>query len=163
MDILDRMLEHDALSMRYQLGLCQLLSAEQLNQVFAFGQESIYKTLDHMIDSQEFWVWLMEGNTDSFPPPPADPNHSIERIIQRYEAVCLAFDAIARSVRDESLMDDTFVDLETGPARRSFGSCILHVTTHNMHHRAQVFVMFDLLGVSYNPFAGSAIDGYPLD
>ena len=87
----------------------------------------------------------------------------MEGIVRRSEAISPTFITVSRQMRDQNRLGDLFVDHETGPARRTFGACIVHVTTHSMHHRAQVRVMLDLLGVGYDPFSGSAIDGYALE
>ena len=105
----------------------------------------------------------MQGQPGPFMPAPADPARGMEGIARRFEAISPVFLALARQIQSENRMDEMFVDYETGPARRTFGACIVHVATHNMHHRAQALVMFDLLGVKYNPFAGFALDSYPLD
>lgn len=162
MDILDHLLEHDARSTRSLLALCRDLPEEQWQAKFEFGQGSLYETFDHLLDSQEYWTALMSGHTGPFVPAPPDPARSVETLMQRFEAISPVFVALARQLRDEHRLEDTFVDTETGPARRTFGSCIVHVATHSAHHRAQVRVMFDLLGVEYNPFSGAALDAYPL-
>ena len=161
MDILDRLLEHDAAATRDLLALCQALPHEQWRTTFDFGQGSLYDTLDHMIDSQEYWTSLMRGEPGPFTPAPPDPARGPQSLLRRFEAVSPVFIAVSRQIRDEGRLEDTFLDIETGPARRTFGACIVHVATHNMHHRAQARVMFDLLGVEYNPIAGFAMDAHP--
>ena len=163
MDILDRLLEHDAAATRLLLALCRDLTPEQWHQEFKFGQGSLYRTLDHFLDSQEYWTALMSGQPGPFVPPLSDPERASESLMRRFEAVSDVFLTTARQVRDAGSFDEMFLDTETGPARRSYGACIVHVVTHSQHHRAQARVMLDLLGVEYNPFAGYAIDGYPLE
>ncbi len=163
MDILDRLLEHDAAATRMHLALCRDLTPEQWHQAFEFGQGSLYGTFDHFIDSQEYWTALITGQPGPFSPPPSDPKRASESLTGRFEAISDVFLAAARLIRDEDRLNEMFVDRETGPARRTYGACIVHVATHSMHHRAQALVMLDLLGVSYDPFAGFAIDGYPLE
>lgn len=104
----------------------------------------------------------MAGLAGPFVPAPPDPARSLDTLTQRFEAISPVFIALARQLRDEHRLEETFVDTETGPARRPFGSCLVHVATHSAHHRAQVRVMFDLLGVDYNPFSGAALDAFPL-
>lgn len=163
LDILNHLLEHDAAATRHLLTLCQGLSEEQWQKTFEVGQGSLYGTFDHLIDSQEYWTSLMLGQPGPFCPAPADPGRSLESLMRRFEAASPAFLAVSRQMREENRLGDTFVDTETGPARRTFGACIIHVATHSMHHRAQVRIIFDLLGVYYDPFAGFAIDAYPLE
>ena len=163
MDILDRLLEHDAVATRSHLALCRDLTPEQWRQEFGFGQGSLYATLDHFLDSEEYWTALMMGRPGPFAPPPSDPARAYESLSRRFEAISPVFLTTARQVRDEGRFGEMFVDTETGLARRTYGACIVHVVTHSQHHRAQALVMLDLLGVEYDPFAGYAIDAYPLE
>lgn len=163
MDILDHLLNHDARSTRQLLALCQALTEPQWQMAFEFGQGSLYGTFDHLLDSQEYWTALMSGQPGPFVPAPSDPARSLDSLVLRFEAISPIFVALARMLRDEVRLEDTFVDTETGPARRTYGACLVHVAMHSAHHRAQVRVMFDLLGVEYNPFSGAALDAYPLE
>jgi uncharacterized damage-inducible protein DinB len=163
MDILDHLLEHDAEATRRQIDLCRNLTDTKWQKTFDFGQGSLYSTFDHLIDSKEYWTSLMLGQPGPFSPAPSDPTYSLENIECRFEAISDTFITISRKLQDEDRLSDTFVDIETGPARRTYGACIVHVATHSMHHRAQVLVMLDLLGVAYDPFAGFALDGYTVN
>lgn len=157
MDILDGLLEHDAQATRDLLALCQSLSDAQWERTFDIGQGSLRDTFDHMIDSMEYWTSLMKGQ-------PFSPHteRSIEGIARRFEIASAEFIALAKQMRDENRLDDKFVDNEL-QCKRTMRATIIHVTTHSMHHRAQIRVLFDLLGVEYNPFAGYALDAHPLD
>ena len=163
MDILDHLLEHDAAATRRHLALCRDLIPEQWHQTFAFGQGSLFGTFHHFLDSQEYWTSLLRGQPGPFSPVPSDPTEAWESLARRFEAISDVFITTARQIRDEGRLSEMFVDTETGPARRTYGACIVHVITHSQHHRAQALVMLDLLGVPYNPFAGYAIDSYPLE
>ena len=162
MDILDHLLGHDAAATQRLLTLCRGLPNKQMQKTFGFGQGSLYDTFDHLIDSQEYWTSLMLGQPGPFTPAPPDPERGTESLTHRFDAISPVFMAVARRKRDENQLGERFTDIETGPARRTFGACIVHVATHSMHHRAQVQVMFDLLGMDYNPFGGSALDAYAL-
>ena len=163
MDILDHLLEHDAAATRDQLALCRGLSDTEWLRTFDFGQGSLYNTFDHLVDSKEYWTSLLQGSPGPFSSAPPDPTRSVAGIARRFEAVSDAFMTVSRRLQDEGRLGERFADQETGPARRTFGPCIVHVATHSSHHRAQVAVMFDLLGVDYNPYSGSALDAYDLD
>jgi len=161
-DILDRLVEHDADATRNLLAQCADLSDEQWHQTFAFGQGSLYHTFDHLVGSMEHWTGVMSGVEATV--RPLERLRSADAMTQRFEAISPAFISVARKIRDENRLGDMFVDRFTAePALRTFGACIVHVTTHSMHHRAQVLVMFDLLRIAYDPFAGYAVDEYPLD
>ena len=163
MDILGHLLEHDAEATRSLLALCRDLSDEQWHKRFDFGQGSLYATFDHFLDSEEYWAALMLGQPGPFVPRPSDPKRAYESLMRRFEAISPVFIAAARQIQDENRTGEMFVDTETGPARRTYGACIVHVTTHSMHHRAQARVMLDLMGLEYDPFGGFALDSYALE
>ncbi len=163
MDILDHLLKQDADTTQHQLDLCRSLTRDQWLKTFEFGQGSLYDTFDHLIDSKEYWTSLLLGQPGPFIPAPTNLERSLEAVIQRNETITPVFIAVARQLQDANRLDNLFLDTETGPARRTYGSCIAHVVTHSMHHRAQALVMFDLLGIAYNPFMGAALDSYPIE
>lgn len=81
-----------------------------------------------------------------------DKRMSIETLTRRHEAVCDEFYTFARQASEEDRLDDTFVDhFHDPPARKTFGGCILHLTTRAMHHRAQLLFMLRQLGVADVP------------
>jgi uncharacterized damage-inducible protein DinB len=60
MDILDRLLRHDAWTTRQLLLGCKELSTEQLHQRFDVGHETVYATVEHLIGNMEVWSDLMQ-------------------------------------------------------------------------------------------------------
>ena len=61
MDLLDRLLEHDAWTTRQLLLCCRNLTEEQLDREFDIGQRTVRATLVHIIRNVEVWSDLMSG------------------------------------------------------------------------------------------------------
>jgi uncharacterized damage-inducible protein DinB len=55
LDILDRLLEHDAWTTRQVLALAGRLSDEQLDQDFDIGHRTVRETFQHIIENIETW------------------------------------------------------------------------------------------------------------
>ena len=62
MDLLDRLLGHDAWTTRQLLDICSGLTDEQLDRRFDIGHGSVRATLDHVISNMEVWGDLMRGS-----------------------------------------------------------------------------------------------------
>ena len=61
MDILDRLLGHDAWTTRQLLLRCRELTDAQLDRPFDIGDRSLRKTFQHIIGIMEVWTDLMAG------------------------------------------------------------------------------------------------------
>src|SRR3954453_20512549 len=61
MDLLDRLLGHDAGTARELLGICARLTEEGLDREFDIGHRSVRGTLVHVIRNMEVWTDLMAG------------------------------------------------------------------------------------------------------
>ena len=61
MDLLDRLLRHDAWTTRQLLLLCLGLTDEQLDREFDIGHRTARATLQHIIFNVEVWSDLMAG------------------------------------------------------------------------------------------------------
>jgi uncharacterized damage-inducible protein DinB len=141
MDLLDRLLKHDDWATTQLLDLCRDLSDEHLDQEFDIGHRTIRATLAHQIPNYAFWTSLMTGQ------PAAEwqgPN-TLDALIAEHERGYAAFANVARQVRDEGRLDDTFSDHHGYPF--TFGGTILMVILHNEAHRADVIHIFSRLGI----------------
>jgi len=141
MDLLDRLLEHDDWATTRLLDLCRGLSDEQLDREFDIGHRSIRATLAHQIPNYAFWTALMTGQ------PPAEwhgPN-TLDALIAEHERGYAAFTDVARQVRDEGRLEETFSDQHGYPF--TYGGTILMVILHNEAHRADIIHIFSRLGV----------------
>jgi uncharacterized damage-inducible protein DinB len=142
MDLLDRLLEHDRWATAQLLELCRSLTDAQLDQPFDIGHRTVRATLDHQIPNLDFWTGLMTGQ------PAAESNRvsdSVEALIADHDRAYAAFASLARQVRDEGRLEETFLDHYGLPM--TYGGAILMVILHNEVHRAEIVHIFARLGV----------------
>jgi uncharacterized damage-inducible protein DinB len=146
MDILDRLLAHDAWTTRRLLQQCQQLSDEALDQAFEIDHHSLRETFVHMIGNMEIWNDLLhERQVRTYP---GKEKETIEALLARLSDVAQEFATLAKRIAREHRADDVFVDaLDNPPQEKTFGGAIAHVITHNMHHRAQVMYLMEQLGL----------------
>ena len=146
-DLLDRLLAHDAWTTRQLLILAQPLTDAQWTQPFDIGHVTLRATFEHMIYNVETWTALMNGEQH----PEEQPTFAglaPTGLLDRHEAAMTAFAALAHRIRDTGSWDVLWVDiLDDPPQAKSYGGAILHVITHNMHHRSEVMHMLHRLGV----------------
>jgi uncharacterized damage-inducible protein DinB len=147
MDILDRLLGHDAWTTRQLLLRSLGLSDDQLDRRFMIGHGSLRDTFVHI-------VWNMEAWTDMICERPIRPRPGAEaatiaRLIERLDAAASEFGTVSRRLRDEGRLDDVFADSTNDPpVLKTFGGAITHLVTHSMHHRAQILNIMRHLGLS---------------
>jgi uncharacterized damage-inducible protein DinB len=141
MDLLDRLLEHDRWATTHLVELCRGLTDAQLDQPFDIGHRTLRETLDHQIPNLDFWTGLMTGQPIEPQPVPG----SLETLIADHERAYAAVASVARRLRDEGRLDDTFRDHHGLPM--TYGGGILMVILHNEAHRAEVVHIFARLGV----------------
>jgi len=150
MDLLDRLLKHDAHTTRQLIDLCLPLPQEQLDQQFKLGLKTARATLIHIVDSMACWTDLMTAAQPMRPWIASDAG--IQVISDRFDKAAQDFHTFARQVGDENRFNDTFIDhLDQPPRHKTYGAGILHLTTHSMHHRAQLLFMLRQLGVENVP------------
>lgn len=147
MDLLDRLLGHDAWTTRQLLELCATLSDAQLDQQFDIGHRTLRATLHHIISNMEIWSALMAGD-----PIERQTDQSIPGMLGRLSVVEKQLQSIARKVQEENGWNHLWTDhLDDPPREKTFGTALAHVITHSMHHRAQVLYMLRLSGVKELP------------
>ena len=143
MNLLDRLLGHDTWTTRQLLLACQSLSDELLDREFEIDSRSLRNTFVHMIDNMEVWTDLMWAR-----PVARQSGDSIPALLQRLSRISRDFAHIAREIARTGRYDDCFMDvLDDPPTPKSFGGAIGHLITHNMHHRAQVMIMMENVGL----------------
>ena len=145
MDLLDRLLEHDHWATTQLLHLSRDLTDAQLDQEFDIGHRSVRGTFEHMIVNIAFWTGLMTG----LPVDEERDDRSLAALIDRHERSYATFATLARRLRDEQRLDDTFIDHYD--ARKSLGGTILHVVLHNAEHRTEAVHILTRLGVPGPP------------
>ena len=147
MDLLDRLLGHDAWTTRQLLRRAESLTDEQLDRAFDIGRGSVRATLAHIIRNMEVWTDLMAGHEVR----PAGGT-SVADLVGRLDDAASGLAALARDVARRSAWDERWLDtLDTPPREKTYGGAIAHVITHSMHHRAQVLHMLRRLGVDDLP------------
>ncbi len=147
MDLLDRLLHHDAWTTRQLLDICSSLADGQLDREFDIGHRTLRATLHHVISNMEIWSALM---AEQECPRPTD--RTVPGMVRRLESVAAQLESIARRVADTNGWDELWTDhLDSPPRQKSYGAAIAHILTHSMHHRAQILYMLRLTGVKPLP------------
>jgi uncharacterized damage-inducible protein DinB len=150
MDLLDRLLGHDADTTRGLLVLSRGLSDAQLDRAFAIGHSTLRATFAHVIGNMEAWTDLICGRPVR--PRVGEGEKTVARLIGRLDAAAAEFGAAARRIRDEGRLDELFCDTADRPPRmKTFGGAIAHLITHSMHHRAQILNIMRQLGLKDLP------------
>ena len=80
MDLLDRLLGHDAWTTRQLLTRCGELSDAQLDREFDLGLKTLRKTFVHIVRNMEVWSDLMAGV-----PVRADGDASVKALAARLD------------------------------------------------------------------------------
>lgn len=148
MDLLDRLLGHDAWTTNQLLELCTSLSDEQLDRDFDIGPATLRKTFDHIIWNMEAWSGAMDGN----PAVQRPMDKSIAGLQRRLKDAAEQLRRIACRVAEANAWDKLWTDhLDQPSSQKAFGTSIAHVITHSMHHRAQILNMLKRSGVKNLP------------
>lgn len=146
MDILERLLGHDAWTTRQLLARSEELSGEQLAQVFDVGHGSLLETWGHLVGNVEVWTDLMSGGPGTSNPLAHPP--TVAGLTARYEAAANRFGALARRLAAENRLDDMWTDsLDNPPTQKTYGGAIAHVLTHNHAHRTEILHILERLGL----------------
>ncbi|MCA1596306.1 MAG: DinB family protein [Chloroflexi bacterium] len=152
MDILDRLLGHDAWTTRLLLERCREFSDEQLDRRFDIGDRSLRETFVHIMENMEFWGdRIAEREVREY----ADDS-SVEGLLQRHSHAAKELANCCRRVQQQGRLDVLYVAPED-PIPRPLGAMIVHIITHSMHHRAQALHIMEQLGLHDLP-AGDPLD-----
>jgi len=147
MDLLDRLLGHDASTTGELLRCCRQLSDEALDREFDIGLRTLRKTLAHIIRNMEVWTDLMAGA-----PVRAFGGDSVGELEVRLASAAAGLARLAHGVAARRAWDERWLDmLDDPPAWKTFGGAITHVITHSMHHRAQAIHMLRRCGAHKVP------------
>jgi uncharacterized damage-inducible protein DinB len=148
MDLLDRLLGHDAWTTRQLLGRCRELTDEQLDREFDIGHRTVRATSLHILRNMEGWAELMSGHLGRA----RVEDRSVAAMIDRLDCAAADLARVSRSVAERNGWDERFLDtLDDPPTEHSYGGGIAHVITHSMHHRAQLLYMLRELGLEGLP------------
>ena len=146
MDLLDRLLGHDRWTTTQLLVRCRELRVEQWTQPFDQGHQTLAATFQHMIGNVRVWTDLMAQR--SVRPSSDEAPAAADDLIAAWQGAYDDFATLARRIGDEQRWDATYPDILDDPPRpKSFGGTIVHVITHNMHHRGEIMHMLTRLGL----------------
>jgi uncharacterized damage-inducible protein DinB len=145
-DLLDRLLGHDAWMTEQLLLRCEELEVSDRYRQVDAGHGSVHATLVHMIGNVRVWTDLMNGTPVERTGSSWD-GLTIKELQRRHRTASFDFAILARKIRDEGKYDERWLDvLDDPPAAKTYGGAIGHVLTHNMHHRAELLHMLSRLG-----------------
>jgi len=147
-DLLDRLLGHDAWTTNLLLQRCESFSDAQLDREFEIGPGTLRRTFDHIIWNMEAWSAAMDGARAI----ERSADKTIAGLKTRLQIAAERLQRIARQVGDADGWDKLYTDhLDRPPSQRPYGTAIAHVITHSMHHRAQILNMLKRSGVTDLP------------
>jgi uncharacterized damage-inducible protein DinB len=150
MTILDRFLGHDAWTTRQLILRCRELSDEQLDQKFEIGDRSLRNTFVHMLECMELHLDRMFGRDERM----LEEDYSLDALLTRHTLSSKEMMELATRVEREGKADDFW---RGGSGKKiTLGAGIVHLITHNMHHRAQALYIMEKLGLK------NVIEGDPL-
>jgi len=149
MNVLDRLLGHNAWTTRQLLLRCRELSEDQLNRNFDIGDRSLIGTFEHIVSCMESHTDLLLGRrteANYLATKAIRDDESIDGILTRLTIVSKDFSEFAVKVDREGRADDMCTNTEQ-TKRWPIGSVIAHIITHSMHHRAQAMYIMEQLGL----------------
>lgn len=147
MNLLDRLLQHDAWTTRQLLLLCNGCTDARLDREFDLGPGSIRATFRHIIRNMEVWTDLMTGS-----PVRDDGGTTVADLLARLERAAVDLDQLAHEIESKNAWDERWTDtLDDPPTTKTYGGAIAHVITHSMHHRAQLLFMLRRSGIDCVP------------
>ena len=148
MDILDRLLGHDAWTTRQLLLVSRYLSDAQLDREFDIGHRTLRETLRHIVGNVIVWTDLLYQRPATPSDEPPERKRSVDYLLTRFDAAYADFAAFARRIADEHREDETYTDyLDEPPTQKTYGGTIAHLITHSMNHRSEVLHILARLGV----------------
>lgn len=146
MDMMDRLLAHDAWTTERLLEIAARLPKEALDCEFDIGLRTLRRTFDHVIHNVEAWSAELAGE-----PWERATDRTIAGMIERLRVGAARLARVARDVRDHGGWDELWSPPDAPDVQRSYGGTIAHVITHSMHHRAQILYLLRLSGVTELP------------
>ena len=163
MDLLDLLLDHDRWATTRLLGASGDLTDAQLDQEFDIGHRTLRDTFGHMIYNVPFWTaWLARNPAAGWSSADDQPDdRSLAALVDDHERSYGAFATVARRLRDEQRLAETFLDHYA--VRKSFGGIILMVVEHNVEHRGEALHILQRLGVPDLPEVDVGVWDYLLN
>jgi uncharacterized damage-inducible protein DinB len=152
MDLLDRLLGHDAWTTRQLLLLCRDMPDAQLDTEFDISHRTVRATFLHIIWNMEAWSDQIAGRAIRPKLNALPEGRSALGMLARLDGAAADLAAVAHRIAARNAWDELWRDVPDDPTtENSYGGAILHVITHSMHHRAQLIYMLKQLGVKDLP------------
>ncbi len=148
-DPLTILLAHDRWASTQLFNACSQLSAEQFSQRFDIGPGSLHDTLTHIIGAMRAWTDNLAEVEQRVRLEAEGKRRTPQELLSLLEETC---DAFAAEAGRRPLSEQVTRRMATGKTiQMTRGAVLTHVTTHGMHHRAQVLNMLRRLGVQSLP------------
>ena len=151
MDIIERLLAHDAWLTRRMLERARTLSDEQLDRPvlaedpYGVTETTLRSSLNRLVFTRERWLAAFTGAT--FPPFETTVG-TMDEAIARLDAVEHRFADYVAGIEREGRWDESFRDQTCEPGETFvFGSAIAHVITFQAQRRAATLEAFRRLGI----------------
>ena len=144
--------QHNHWATRDMLERCRTLTDEQFHQRFDLGPGSLHDTFRHIIGAMMRWTDRI-GQRPLRDPPEKAKAMTADELIRLLDVTARELEVVARDVHDNK----RFADIITWPSdedpkyRFHKTTALVHVTTHGMHHRAQVRWMMRQLAMDISP------------
>ena len=148
-DCLQILLAHDRWATGQILDACDRLSAEQFQRRFDIGPASLHDTLTHLIGATRVWTETLSGGEAR----PRIEEDGQQRTPAQIRALLEeAWRELLAEVHRRPLSEIVTRQRRDGrTVHLTRGAVLAHVTTHDMHHRAQCLNMLRHLGVKPLP------------
>jgi len=145
----DLLLTHDRWATVNILNACEPLSSEQFHRRFEMGPGSLHATLTHVLAATLHWSMRLDPSVTRARPDADGVQRTPTELLALHTEIYDEFESIARA----HPLDDTItVNRNNITLTIPRGVAVTHLTTHNMHHRAQCVNMLRHVGVSPLPF-----------
>lgn len=145
------LLAHDRWATRGIIQACEPLTFEQLHRKFEMGCGTLHDTTIHIIGALRIWSDTL-GQRQVRPWIDEAPRRSVAELLALHTEAATDLAAVALSgPLDQPLQRERLGTVYV----YTRATIIMHVTTHGMHHRAQMLNMLRHLGV--NPLPPSSV------
>ena len=149
MDLLDRLLGHNAWTTSELLFHSRNLFDVQLDREFDIAHRTVRATFEHVIRNMEVWSDLMDGKPVDWP---TAHRRNIAEFTEHLDVTAANLARVDRSVASRNAWDERWIDtLDDPPTDKTYGGAIAHILAHSMHHRAQLLYMLRMLAVTPLP------------
>src|SRR5688572_12646081 len=143
---------HNAWATCDMLERCRALSHEQFHRRFEIGPGSLHDTFRHVIGAMLRWSDRV-AQRPLRESPEEGREMSVDELLRLLDEAARDLEAVARDVHENQRFDETMVWPSAEDPKYQFHktTALVHVTTHGMHHRAQVRWMMRQLGLDVTP------------